>query len=128
EAAVVRDSVILTAPGKSQVTNRLLVIMLILLAVIPIIMQFLGLSGQTLLRTIDVFIILTLGLNLALGMAGLLDFGFALSYGVGAYATAILSSRIGFLPALIGGVMISALIGVIKGSLGWRIRADFLAV
>ncbi|HLO28208.1 MAG TPA: hypothetical protein VK249_03680 [Anaerolineales bacterium] len=128
DAAVVRDSVILTAPGKSRVMNRFLIILLALLAIIPIGMQLLGLSGQTLLRTIDVFIILTFGLNLALGMAGLLDFGFALSYGAGAYTVAILSPLIGFLPALISSILLVALIGAIKGGLGWRLRADFLAV
>lgn len=128
ESTVVRDSVILTAPGKSQNTNRLLVVMFALLALIPLFLQLFGLSGQTLLRTIDTFIILTLGLNLALGMAGLLDFGFALSYGIGAYATAILSNWIGFAPALIIAILIASLIGLIKGGLGWRVRNDFLAV
>jgi branched-chain amino acid transport system permease protein len=72
--------------------------------------------------------VLTLGLNLALGVAGLLDFGFALSYGVGAYTTAILSSRIGFVPALLGGVIAAMLTGLIKGVLGSRLRGDYLAV
>ncbi len=128
ESAVVRDSVILTAPGKGQGTNRLLVIALILFGIIPLLLQILRLSGQILLSNIDVFIILTLGLNLALGMAGLLDFGFALSYGVGAYTTAILSSWLGFWPAFLSGLLLAASIGLIKGGLGWRLRNDFLAV
>ncbi len=128
ESAVVRDSVILTAPGQSQRTDRWLTIALALFALVPLIMQIFGLGGQILLRNIDIFIILTLGLNVALGMAGLLDFGFALSYGVGAYATAILSSSIGFLPALLIGVVLAALTGLIKGGLAWRIRGDYLAV
>src|SRR6185436_11735343 len=90
--------------------------------------QVFSLSGQTILRTVAVYIVLTLGLNLALGIAGLLDFGFALSYGIGAYATAILSARIGFVPALLGGVIAAMLTGVIKGLLGSRLRGDYLAV
>jgi branched-chain amino acid transport system permease protein len=128
ETVAVRDSVILTAPGKNQGQNRWLTLILILLAVIPILMQVFGLSGQTILRTVGIFIVLTLGLNLAFGVAGLLDFGFALSYGVGAYAMAILSPRIGFMPALLCGMLAAAITGVMKGGLGWRLRGDYLAV
>ncbi len=128
ETVAVRDSVILTAPGKSQEQNRWLILILILLAVIPILMQVFGLSGQTILRTVGIFIVLTLGLNLAFGVAGLLDFGFALSYGIGAYTMAILSAKIGFVPALLSGMFTAAITGVIKGGLGWRLRGDYLAV
>jgi ABC-type branched-subunit amino acid transport system permease subunit len=128
ETVVVRDSVILTAPGRSRALNRWLVIALLALGGLPILFQVFSLSGQTILRTVAVYIVLTLGLNLALGIAGLLDFGFALSYGIGAYATAILSAKIGFVPALLGGVIAAMLTGVIKGLLGSRLRGDYLAV
>lgn len=128
ESAAVRDSVILTAPGQGQGRNRWLILALVVLGILPLVMQVLNLSGQVILRTIAVYIVLTLGLNLALGIAGLLDFGFALSYGVGAYTTAILSTRVGFVPAFLGGVLASMLTGVIKGFLGSRLRGDYLAV
>jgi branched-chain amino acid transport system permease protein len=128
ESPVVRDSVILTAPGESQGWNRWLIFMLTVLAVLPILLQVFGLGGLSILRTIGIFILLTLGLNLALGVSGLLDFGLALSYGMGAYTTAILSKSVGFLPALLGGVAAAALTGVIKGAVGWRLRGDHLAV
>jgi branched-chain amino acid transport system permease protein len=124
----VRDSVILTAPGQGQGRKRWLIIALITLGVLPIFFQIMNLSGQVILRTVAVYIILTLGLNLALGIAGLLDFGFALSYGVGAFATAILSARLGFIPALLCGVLAAMITGVIKGLLGSRLRGDYLAV
>lgn len=128
ESAAVRDSVILTAPAKGQRQRRWLIVAVVLLAIIPIFLQVFNFSGQTILRTIGVFIVLSLGLNLALGVAGLLDFGFALSYGVGAYTTAILSQTMGFVPALLGGIFAAALTGAIKGILGWRLRGDYLAV
>ena len=128
EDSTVRDSVILTAPGHGQARNRWLVIALVALGVLPILFQFLNLSGQVILRTVAVYVVLTLGLNLALGIAGLLDFGFALSYGVGAYTTAILSSQVGFIPALLGGVLAAIVTGAIKGFLGSRLRGDYLAV
>ena len=128
ESVEVRDSVILTAPGQGPARYRWLITALIILGILPILLQVFNLSGQIILRTVAVYIVLTLGLNLALGIAGLLDFGFALSYGVGAYITAILSTRIGFIPALLGGVIAAMLTGVIKGGLGARLRGDYLAV
>ncbi len=128
ESMAVRDSVILTAPGQAQARNRWLIIALITLGILPILLQVFNLSGQVILRTVAVYIVLTLGLNLALGIAGLLDFGFALSYGIGAYTTAILSYRVGFIPALLGGVLVAMLTGLIKGLLGSRLRGDYLAV
>lgn len=124
----VRDSVILTAPAKGQAQRRWLLILTILLAILPLLLQVFNFGGQIILRTAGIFIILTLGLNLAFGVAGLLDFGLALSYGLGAYTTAILSPIVGFAPALVGGIFIAALSGLLKGLLGWRLRGDYLAV
>jgi branched-chain amino acid transport system permease protein len=128
EALAVRDSVILTAPSQGRARNRWLIISLVILGVLPILLQIFNLSGQVILRTVAVYMVLALGLNLALGIAGLLDFGFALSYGVAAYATAILSARVGFAPALLGGVFAAIITGLIKGLLGSRLRGDYLAV
>ena len=128
ESVAVRDSIILTAPGRGHALNRWLIVALVALGVLPILFQVFGISGQIILRSVAIYIVLTLGLNLALGIAGLLDFGFALSYGVGAYATAILSARVGFVPALLGGVIAAMLTGLIKGGLGSRLRGDYLAV
>lgn len=128
ESVAVRDSVILTAPSRGSAPNRWLVISLAVLAVLPLVLQGLDLGGQIILRTVVIYIILTIGLNLALGIAGLLDFGFALSYGIGAYFTAILSPLVGFVPALVGGMFAAMLTGVIKGGLGSRLRGDYLAV
>src|SRR6266496_2035097 len=128
EDSTVRDSIILTTPGQGQEKKRWMIIAIITLGILPILMQVLNLSGQVILRTIAVYIVLTLGLNLALGIAGLLDFGFALSYGVGAYITAILSTRVGFMPALVGGVLAASATGIVKGFLGSRLRGDYLAI
>ncbi|HSJ90146.1 MAG TPA: ABC transporter permease [Anaerolineales bacterium] len=124
----VRDSVILTAPAQGHGRNRWLMIALVTLGVLPILFQILNLSGQVILRTVAVYIVLTLGLNLALGIAGLLDFGFALSYGMGAFTMAILSARLGFVPALLCSVFAAMITGGVKGFLGSRLRGDYLAV
>jgi branched-chain amino acid transport system permease protein len=64
----------------------------------------------------EVFILLTLGLNLALGLAGLLDFGFAASFGLGAYAGALLS-RYDLTLSLLAGMALAGLLGALKGAL-----------
>jgi branched-chain amino acid transport system permease protein len=98
-----------------------------------------GWSVEVLLSSVGIFILLTLGLNLLLGMAGVLDLGYALSFGAGAYATAILTNRVGVVGAhlpqpldysvvLGASVGLGALVGVLKGGLAGRLRGDYLAV
>ncbi|MEP7134561.1 MAG: ABC transporter permease [Chloroflexota bacterium] len=127
ESVVVRDAVILTGSTSSRSSKRWLVILLIALAVIPIIMQVNHFSGQTILRTVGVFILLALGLNLALGLAGLLDFGYAASFGVGAYLAALLGHS-DFVLILLASMLAGSLLGFIKGGLARRLRGDFFAV
>ena len=117
-----RDSVILTAIQHRSGWSRWY-ILLILFALLPIFFP----AGQNILRFVGVFIMLTLALNLALGIAGLLDFGFAASFGLGAYSAALLG-RVDILLVTLMGVAIGAFFGVIKGLLARRLRGDFLAV
>ncbi len=127
ESASVRDSVILTAPGSSSRAKRWLVVLLIALAVLPLLFEITGFGGQVILRVAGIFILLTLGLNLALGLAGLLDLGFAASFGIGAYAGALLG-KLDFTFVLLGGAAAGALFGWLKGALAHRARGEFLAV
>ncbi len=127
ESASVRDSVMLAAPASPSRAQRRLIITLALLGVAPLVLQMLGLGGQSILQSIGVFALLALGLNLALGTAGLLDFGFALSFGLGAYAAALLA-RFDFTLVALAAVSVGALVGWIKGGLARRLRGDFFAV
>jgi len=122
ESASARDSVILTAINRKSGWMRWQVL-LIVFAILPIFFP----GGQNILRIVGVFIMLTLALNLALGIAGLLDFGFAAGFGLGAYSAALLG-RVDILLVLLAGVAVGALLGVIKGLLAGRLRGDFLAV
>jgi len=124
-----RDSVILSATGRRSGEKRWVILLLASLTLLPILLQIFGLGGQIILRSTAIFILLTLGLNIALGFAGLLDFGFAASFGLGAYASAlVLRSNGNFLLSLFVGIFIAGFIGVIKGLLARRVRDDFLAV
>jgi len=127
ESASVRDSVILAGAGSGSRSKRWLVILLVALGAFPILAQIFGWGGQIIMRSVEVFILLTLGLNIALGLAGLLDFGFAASFGLGAYAGALLS-RFDVTLSLLAGAGLASLLGLLKGVLARRLRGDFLAV
>jgi branched-chain amino acid transport system permease protein len=80
---------------------------------------------------IMVFTLVALGLNVVVGLAGLLDLGYVGFYAVGAYVTAILTSEHGNLPWLLClpiAVVISMLAGVILGTPTLRLRGDYLAI
>lgn len=122
ESASARDSVILTAINRRSGWMRWYVLLLIF-ALLPILFP----TSQNILRTAAVFIILTLGLNIALGITGLLDFGFAASFGLGAYAAALLH-RFDVTVVMLASATAGAMLGIIKGGLARRLRGDFLAV
>lgn len=122
ESASARDSVILTAINRKSGWMRWQVL-LIVFAFLPIFFP----AGQNILRTVGVFIMLTIALNLALGITGLLDFGFAASFGLGAYSAALLGHT-DIIFVLLTGIAAGAMFGVIKGLLARRLRGDFLAV
>ncbi len=77
-----------------------------------------------------IFVVLGLGLNITVGLAGLLDLGYVAFFAVGAYTYGIMNSFWGFgfwtsLP--IGGLM-GALFGIALGFPILRLRGDYLAI
>jgi branched-chain amino acid transport system permease protein len=77
-----------------------------------------------------IFVVLGLGLNITVGLAGLLDLGYIAFFAVGAYTYALLNSNFGFgfwtcLP--LGGLM-GMLFGMILGFPILRLRGDYLAI
>ena len=123
-STVIRDSVILTAPTQSLSAKRLLVILILILLIFPLFIH----SGQVILRLAGIFILLTLGLNLTLGIAGLLDLGIAASFGFSAYLTALFLGKFDITLALAVGAGAGAFFGWIKGGLARRLRSDFFAI
>jgi branched-chain amino acid transport system permease protein len=122
-----RDSVLVTGAGSRSSSRRWLLILLAALGLFPILAQLFGWGGQVILRSVAIFMLLALGLNLALGLAGLLDFGFAASFGLGAYAGALLG-RFDMTVTLLAGMLLASLLGWLKGMLAHRLHGDFLAV
>jgi branched-chain amino acid transport system permease protein len=77
-----------------------------------------------------IYIMLGLGLNIVVGLAGLLDLGYVAFYAVGAYSYALLSAYFGlsFWLALPIAGLLAALFGLVLGFPVLRLRGDYLAI
>jgi branched-chain amino acid transport system permease protein len=79
------------------------------------------------------FVFLSLGLNIVVGFAGLLDLGYIAFYAVGAYAYALLASphfnlHLPFWLILPIGALVACLFGVLLGAPTLKLRGDYLAI
>lgn len=96
-----------------------------------VIWPFMVSRGSVDLATLTlIYIMLGLGLNIVVGLAGLLDLGFVAFYAVGAYTYALLSMYFGLsfwicLPLAAG---FAALFGFVLGFPVLRLRGDYLAI
>lgn len=77
-----------------------------------------------------IYVVLGLGLNITVGLAGLLDLGYVAFFAVGAYSYALLNHHfgLGFWTVLPVGGILSCLFGVILGFPILRLRGDYLAI
>ncbi|MEU6290499.1 branched-chain amino acid ABC transporter permease [Streptomyces sp. NPDC005047] len=83
-----------------------------------------------------IFATVALGLNIVVGLAGLLDLGYVAFLGVGAYAAALVSGspsspfdvHFPFWAAVIVGALASLVFGVLIGAPTLRLRGDYLAI
>ncbi|WP_421901550.1 ABC transporter permease subunit [Maridesulfovibrio sp.] len=77
-----------------------------------------------------IYVVLGLGLNIVVGLAGLLDLGFVAFYAVGAYSYALMNMYwgISFWVALPLGALLGAICGIILGFPVLRLRGDYLAI
>jgi branched-chain amino acid transport system permease protein len=76
------------------------------------------------------YVMLGWGLNIVVGLAGLLDLGYVAFYAVGAYAYALLSTQfgLGFWVVLPLAGMMAASFGLLLGFPVLRLRGDYLAI
>ncbi|OHA40005.1 MAG: branched-chain amino acid ABC transporter permease [Candidatus Taylorbacteria bacterium RIFCSPLOWO2_02_FULL_48_16] len=77
-----------------------------------------------------IYAILALSLNLVVGYTGILSVTHAAFFGLGAYATAILTTRyeLNFFVSLIAGIAITAVIALFIGRVLSKFRGDFVAL
>ena len=109
-------------------TQRWIILGLILVALI---WPFFGSRGAVDIATlILIYVMLGLGLNIVVGLAGLLDLGYVGFYAVGAYTYALLAHYygLGFWICLPIAGMMSALFGFLLGFPVLRLRGDYLAI
>ncbi|NKN35696.1 high-affinity branched-chain amino acid ABC transporter permease LivM [Agrobacterium sp. a22-2] len=100
----------------------------------PVIMWLAGVQGS--LKFVDnfgiqilIYVMLAWGLNIVVGLAGLLDLGYVAFYAVGAYSYALLSQYgLSFWVLLPISGILAALWGVILGFPVLRLRGDYLAI
>jgi branched-chain amino acid transport system permease protein len=105
----------------------------VMMLAFALLMPFLPFADQ---KTMDLgvliltYIMLGWGLNIVVGLAGLLDLGYVAFYAVGAYAYALLSTQhgLGFWAVLPLAGMLAATFGVLLGFPVLRLRGDYLAI
>ncbi|MFP5417392.1 MAG: branched-chain amino acid ABC transporter permease, partial [Actinomycetes bacterium] len=93
-------------------------------------------ANMSIATQVLIFAATAMGLNIVVGLAGLLDLGYIAFLGSGAFVAAILSrsafSTVGFHPPFIVVVLISGLVaatlGLIIGSPTLRVSGDYLAI
>lgn len=85
---------------------------------------------NTIMISALIYVVLGLGLNISVGLAGLLDLGYVAFFAVGAYSYALLNHHfgIGFWSILPVGGIFGCLFGVILGFPILRLRGDYLAI
>jgi branched-chain amino acid transport system permease protein len=85
---------------------------------------------------VGVFAAAAIGLNVVVGLAGLLDLGYIAFFGVGGYTSALLSDatfttihvHLPFLLVIPIGAAVAGLVGVAVGAPTLRLRGDYLAI
>ncbi len=116
------------------------------LLVLPLILQNAGDAWVRILDNSLLYVMLALGLNIVVGLAGLLDLGYIAFYAIGAYMYALLNSPqlSGAFPAvaaifpnglhtplwvvLPAGAILAGIFGVILGAPTLKLRGDYLAI
>lgn len=99
----------------AKTSHRAYVPVLVTAAVLAVLAYVLSSFYVFMLNEILLLSIVALSLNLLLGYSGMISFGHAAYYGLGAYACGLLlvKAQWGLLPALIGGTVIAAVTGAV---------------
>ncbi|ALN20194.1 leucine/isoleucine/valine transporter permease [Ectopseudomonas mendocina] len=109
-------------------TQRWIILAMVMVALV---WPFFASRGAVDIATlILIYVMLGLGLNIVVGLAGLLDLGYVGFYAVGAYSYAILAHYfgLGFWICLPLAGMMAALFGFLLGFPVLRLRGDYLAI
>ena len=120
---------------ESEPSKPGLVRTIILSGVLLLLPLALGTYLTEITNNVGLFILMGLGLNIVVGLAGLLDLGYVAFFAIGAYTMAILTStgdlgvaQMSFWAALPICVAVSGVAGMILGIPVLRMRGDYLAI
>ena len=125
--------------GRHQATTIVigLAIVAILLPLIVLLPPFSGFGNQKDwvggFSDAGVFVLLAVGLNVVVGLAGLLDLGYAAFFAIGAYtyaygASPFTGQHFPFWIMLVAGAFVAAIFGLMLGAPTLRLRGDYLAI
>lgn len=122
-----RPSIINSIIENPQISRLALVLVGLFALIFPFIFSHYQINVMT---TALIYVMLGLGLNIEVGLAGLLDLGYVAFYAVGAYSYALLNYHfgLGFWTLLPVGAVLAAFFGILVGFPVLRLQGDYLAI
>ena len=110
-----------------------LALIAVALLALPFVLAMAGTAWVRITNLAILFVLLSLGLNIVVGFAGLLDLGYIAFYAVGAYVYALLASphfnlHLPWWMILPIGAAVACLFGVLLGTPTLKLRGDYLAI
>lgn len=117
--------------GKNYFKFGLFAVLLVILYILP---QSWGSYWNYIMGTVGIYVILGLGLNIIVGLSGQLVLGYVAFFAIGAYTVALLNApephhlMWGFWIAMVLGIVLAALSGILIGLPIMRLRGDYLAI
>lgn len=126
-----RDAVAITPNAQRSRTESIwLTVAFTGFLIYPVLDQTLGWFRLSSVTGMGIFVVLALGLNILLGWAGLLNLGFAVSFGIGGYVAALLAKqgRMEFGLIVLASAGAAAVFGALNGPLTRHLRSDYVAI
>jgi branched-chain amino acid transport system permease protein len=110
-----------------------LALVAVALIALPFVLTGIGTAWVRITNLAILFVLLSLGLNIVVGFAGLLDLGYIAFYAVGAYTYAVLASphfnlHLPFWVILPIGAAVACFFGIVLGTPTLKLRGDYLAI
>ena len=123
----------LEGPARTRANAGMILLTAAILLVVPLLV---GSLTNELLANVGLFVLLALGLNIVVGLAGILDLGYVAFFAVGSYTAAVLTAatsprinpELPWFVALIFVVIVTGLVGLFIGAPVIRMRGDYLAI
>src|SRR5512145_1927091 len=124
---------LIDAKGKPRSVWIGVALVALALVALPFVLTGIGTFWVRITNLAILFVLLSLGLNIVVGFAGLLDLGYIAFYAVGAYTYALLASphfnlHLPFWIILPIGAAVACFFGVILGAPTLKLRGDYLAI